>query len=156
VLSGVRVTGQDGGGSSFDKTTTSGYVTITGTPGTWSFTASKTGYETESWSQSITETSTKHAFLAKITTSLPTIGSFSVTISQGESGTTSFRVSNPNSFSIKVTDFLVTDYGGFNGEVTATNLPLDVYDGANVQLRVVDKGSSPRTYIIRFKLSGTP
>lgn len=163
VLSGVRVTGQDGGGSSFDKiTSTSGYVTITGTPGTWSFTASKTGseYETNSWSQSITSitgTSTKHAFLAKIPVSLPTIGSFSVTISQGESGTTSFRVSNPNSFSIKVTGFLVTDYGGFDGEITATNLPLIAAGGmANVQLSVVDKGSSSGTYTIRFKLSGTP
>lgn len=89
--------------------------------------------------------------------SAPTIGSFSVTISQGASGTTSFTVSNPNSFSIKVTGFQVTDYGGFNGEITTTNLPEIAAGGTeNVQLSVVDKGSSPGTYTIRFKLSGTP
>lgn len=104
--------------------------------------------------------SSKRSFTTGTTTvtSLPTIGSFSVTISQGESGTTSFEVYNPNRFSIKVTDFSVTDYGGFIGEITATNLHLEiaVYGRADVQLSVVDKGSSPDTYIIRFKLSGTP
>jgi GH25 family lysozyme M1 (1,4-beta-N-acetylmuramidase) len=66
VLSGVRVTGQDGAGTSFDKTTgTSGYVTITGAPGSWQFSASKSGYQTNSWSQSTTETCTRHAFLIR-------------------------------------------------------------------------------------------
>jgi outer membrane protein assembly factor BamB len=64
VIAGVRVTGEDGAGNSFDQTTNaSGYVTITGAPGTWSFTASKTGYQTNSWSQSITTTGEKHAYL---------------------------------------------------------------------------------------------
>jgi len=65
LLSGVQVTGQDGDGNIFNQTTnSSGYVTITGIPGTWSFTASKSGYQTNSWSQSITTTDTKHAYLA--------------------------------------------------------------------------------------------
>jgi len=64
VIAGARVTGQDEAGKSFDKTTsTSGYVTITGAPGTWSFTASKTGYLPEAWEQSITSTCTKNAYL---------------------------------------------------------------------------------------------
>jgi hypothetical protein len=64
VLSEVQVTGQDGAGVSFSQTTNSnGYVTITGTPGTWSFTVFRTGYQTNSWSQSITTTYEKHAYL---------------------------------------------------------------------------------------------
>jgi hypothetical protein len=66
LLSGARVTGTDGAGVSFDQTTgTDGYVTITGAPGTWSFTASKSGYDTTSWSQSITSSGTRHAFLIR-------------------------------------------------------------------------------------------
>lgn len=66
VIPGARVTGRDAAGKSFDQTTnTAGYVMITGAPGTWSFTASKTGYKTVGWSQSITATSTKHAYLQK-------------------------------------------------------------------------------------------
>jgi GH25 family lysozyme M1 (1,4-beta-N-acetylmuramidase) len=65
LLSGARVTGSDGAGKSFDKTTDGGYVVITGSPGTWSFTASKSGYKTTTWDQSITATCEKHAFLEK-------------------------------------------------------------------------------------------
>ena len=64
IISGARVTGQDADGVSFDKTTnSSGYVTITGAPGTWSFTADADGYNSESWSQSITSTQTRNAYL---------------------------------------------------------------------------------------------
>ena len=64
VLSGVQVTGQDGDGNLFNQTTnSSGYVTITGIPGTWQFTALKPGYQTNNWSQDITTTDTKHAYL---------------------------------------------------------------------------------------------
>ena len=64
VLSGVRVAGHDGAGKSFDKTTgSSGYVTITGAPGTWHFSASKSGYETNTWDQGITTTCTRHEYL---------------------------------------------------------------------------------------------
>ena len=65
-LSGVTVAYVDGGGHSGSQTTnSSGYVTITGTPGTWSFTASKSGYDTNSWSQSITTTCTKYGYIVK-------------------------------------------------------------------------------------------
>src|SRR5208282_5368935 len=64
VLSGALVTGSDGAGQSFSQTTGgAGYVTITGTPGTWQFTASKAGYSLKSWSQSITATETLNVYL---------------------------------------------------------------------------------------------
>lgn len=66
VIQGARVQGTDADGSSFNEyTNSSGYVTITGAPGTWSFTASKSGYNNNSWSQSITSTTTKHAYLLR-------------------------------------------------------------------------------------------
>ena len=64
LLSGALVTGSDGAGKSFNQTTGSaGYVTITGTSGTWQFTASGTGYSTTSWNESINFTETLNAFL---------------------------------------------------------------------------------------------
>jgi len=67
VLAGAEVTGQDGSGISFEQTTDiNGYVTITGAPGTWSFSVSAEGYETNNWDQEITETDTKHSFLKSI------------------------------------------------------------------------------------------
>jgi hypothetical protein len=88
----------------------------------------------------------------------PIVGSFSVTIPQMGSGSPSISVYNPNTISITVTDFDVLDKGGFNGDITDTNLPLDIAAGSTgyVQLSVIDKGSSEGTYTIRFKLSGTP
>jgi len=66
IIAGARVTGRDGAGNSYDQTTNSnGYAIITGVPGTWSFTASKTGYDTKSWSQVTTTTQTAHAYLTK-------------------------------------------------------------------------------------------
>jgi len=66
IIVGALVTGYDGSGKAFSGLTNSyGYVTITGTPGTWSFIASKSGYWANSWSQSITSTCTKHAYLIK-------------------------------------------------------------------------------------------
>ena len=64
VLSGAKVTGQDGAGKAFNQSTDAGgCVKITGAPGTWQFKASKTGYKPETWSQPISETCTRHAFL---------------------------------------------------------------------------------------------
>ena len=66
IISGVKIVGTDGASSSFDQTSNSGgYVTIMGMPGIWSFTASRTGYDTKSWSQSITGSQTRHAYLTK-------------------------------------------------------------------------------------------
>ncbi|MFA5579712.1 MAG: HEAT repeat domain-containing protein [Methanothrix sp.] len=64
VISGAQVSGQDALGSSFYQTTdSSGFVIVKGSPGTWQFTVTKPGYDFNSWSQEITETCTKHAFL---------------------------------------------------------------------------------------------
>lgn len=64
VISGAEVTGEDAAGSSFYQITDSnGLVVIRGLPGTWYFTATKPGYAARSWSQEITTTCTKHAFL---------------------------------------------------------------------------------------------
>ena len=58
------VSGQDGSGNNFRETAgESGLAAIAGDSGTWSFEASADGYETNSWSQKITDTCTKHAFL---------------------------------------------------------------------------------------------
>ncbi len=72
LIVGVRVNGQDGGGSSFDQTTNaSGYLTIYGRPGTWRFTAAKDSYQPNSWSQDISSTCTRYAFLQKLPTPPP-------------------------------------------------------------------------------------
>lgn len=64
VIVGAQVKGHDGAGTSFNKITNqSGYVTITGTAGTWHFEVSKAGYRTEAWDQNITQDCTRHAFL---------------------------------------------------------------------------------------------
>ncbi len=66
VIPGAQVIGHDASANSFQQTTdSSGYVTIEGDRGTWSFSASADGYETNSWSQPITSNCTKHAFLMK-------------------------------------------------------------------------------------------
>ena len=65
TLPGVAVTGQDGAGSEFGQTTnTSGYVTLTGQPGTWHFSAAKNGYQTKAWTQETLSTTAAHAYLA--------------------------------------------------------------------------------------------
>ena len=67
VIQGVEVTGQDGSGSNFQQTTDSrGSVIISGNPGTWSFSATAFGYQTKSWSQSISDTSDSHAYLQQV------------------------------------------------------------------------------------------
>jgi len=64
VIVGARVQGHDAAGNPFDKTTnSSGYVTITGAPGTWHFEVSKSGYHSKSWDWEITKTESRHAFL---------------------------------------------------------------------------------------------
>ncbi|MCJ7443109.1 MAG: transglycosylase SLT domain-containing protein [Methanotrichaceae archaeon] len=64
ISGSATVTGQDGAGNRFERTSDNdGFVLISGTPGTWSFTASAPGYETKTWSQEITETDTRHVFV---------------------------------------------------------------------------------------------
>lgn len=67
IIQGAQVTGHDGSGNSFKLITdSSGYISIVGDPGTWSFSASADGYETNSWYQEIIDTCTKHSFLQKV------------------------------------------------------------------------------------------
>lgn len=64
VIADVLISGQDGAGSFFDETTNlNGMVTITGEPGNWSFTASRSCFVTHTWSESIAATGIKDAFL---------------------------------------------------------------------------------------------
>ena len=65
LLAGASVSGIDGHENHFAETTNrNGYVKIPGAPGDWTFTASKAGYGTTTWSQEIDKTETKHACLA--------------------------------------------------------------------------------------------
>ena len=66
TIPGARILGKDGSGNSFQQTTNSnGYVIIKGDSGTWSFSASASGYAINNWDQDITETDTKQASLQK-------------------------------------------------------------------------------------------
>ena len=68
TLAGVLVTGTDGGGNSFSQTTgAGGYVTITGIPGTWFFTATTVGYNANNWSSTVTYTKPLTAYLTAAT-----------------------------------------------------------------------------------------
>ena len=56
IIQDATVTGHDGSGNNFQQTTDSnGYVTINGDSGTWSFSASASGYGINNWDQDITE-----------------------------------------------------------------------------------------------------
>jgi hypothetical protein len=71
VISGASVSGTDGLGWSFNVVTGSaGYVMITGNPGTWSFNLSASGYNNNNYSQSITTTGQKDAYLTPSTSSV--------------------------------------------------------------------------------------
>ncbi len=85
IIQGARVTGQDSSSNSFEQTTdSSGKVTITGCPGTWSFSASADGYETKIWDQEIIETDTKDAYLQKVSTeSVPAVDALSIGFPEG-------------------------------------------------------------------------
>jgi hypothetical protein len=72
VLSNVLVTGKEGNGASFSQTTNaSGYVSITGATGIWTFTTSMPGYQTSVWATSVTSSTTLQRFL------IPSAQSFS-------------------------------------------------------------------------------
>jgi len=99
-LSGVSVGISDGGGNSFSQTTnSSGYVTITGIPGTWSFTAMKSGYDTNSWSQSITTNCTKYGYIVKSATPVGTIDVFAILDGSAWIGSLSYSLTGPSSLS---------------------------------------------------------
>jgi hypothetical protein len=71
LIPGAQVTDQDASGNSFQQTTdSSGFVTITGNPGTWHFEVSADGYQTNIWDQEITETDSKDASLQKASSNI--------------------------------------------------------------------------------------
>ena len=66
LLSGVQIAGQDASGEGFDVTTDSdGIAIVTGTPGTWTFTFEKSGYETLYLNWDATKTEDTAAYLEK-------------------------------------------------------------------------------------------
>ena len=66
TLPGVRVSGFDGTGKSFDQITDSkGLTVLKGSPGAWHFEASKDGYETRNWDWEIATSGSMRYFLFK-------------------------------------------------------------------------------------------
>jgi len=66
LIPGATVNGSDEESSGFNKTTnSSGFVSITGAPGTWNFTVSKSGCDSNSWSEDITINDSRHIYLAE-------------------------------------------------------------------------------------------
>jgi len=64
ALQGVLIIGTDGAGNPFSGTSdSSGCIVFNGAPGTWSFTASKSGYDTEIWTNTITSSQRRDPFL---------------------------------------------------------------------------------------------
>jgi hypothetical protein len=96
-LSGVSVGVVDGGGNSSNHTTnSSGYVTIKGIPGTWSFSAMKSGYDTNNWTQSITTNCTKYGYLVKSETPVGTIDVFATLDGSPWIGSLSYSLTGPS------------------------------------------------------------
>jgi hypothetical protein len=74
MLPGVGVSGYDGAGNTFDRTTDSnGAMIIDGMPGTWYFSASKSGYQSVSWTNVITSSQTRNGYLTKVVTPTPSL-----------------------------------------------------------------------------------
>jgi hypothetical protein len=64
----VKITGTDGAGASFERITdNTGTVVISGSPGIWSFSGSKDGYEPGSWGNNAYTTRRHDAYLQKST-----------------------------------------------------------------------------------------
>jgi len=66
VLAGMLITGQDGNGVQFSRTTdSSGSISLSGAPGDWQFSASKDGYDSRSWGNYIAISKNLNGFLTK-------------------------------------------------------------------------------------------
>lgn len=99
-LSGVSVGVVDGGGNSSNHiTNSSGYVMITGIPGTWHFSAMKSGYETNNWSQSITSSCTKYGYIIKSATPVGTIDVFATLNGSAWIGSLNYSLTGPSATS---------------------------------------------------------
>ena len=169
LLSGAQVTGTDGAGQSFHQTTgTGGYVTITGSPGTWQFTTSDTGYTTVSWSQSITATGQRDAFLTATVVGTPIL---SVTPSSPQpvsaiAGTITLNVSNTGggtmSYSASVTSgsaWLHISSGASGGNSGTIMVSYDQNTGTQhsgtIQVTASGASGSPVPVTITQAASGT-
>jgi hypothetical protein len=70
--------------------------------------------------------------------------------------TVSGKVTQP---SMVVTGFVVTNDGGFKGTITATNLNLNIPAGSTGLLKInvaAAQGCPENTYVIKYKVNGTP
>ena len=111
VIAGAQVIGQDEAGNSFSQTTnSSGYVTVTGTPGIWNITVSKNGYAANVWSQLTTKTETRQAYMLK-----------------------NIIENSPSNEKSKVNVGVVTGRTLYDGAPVA-NMPVELYTQANRQL----------------------
>ena len=65
---------------------------LTGAPGTWNYTASKTGYDSESWQDSVTVDVERHAFLQKVL--VPDVTVLGIDVSHWQGDINWFEVDN--------------------------------------------------------------
>ncbi len=115
-LPGVSVAVTDGGGNTFSGVTNSnGYLSFTGVPGMWSFTAMKSGYNTKSWSDTITSTCTKYQYLTISASPVGTIDIFANLNGQPWTGPISYKLTGPEI------------YNGNNVPQILTNKPTGIY-----------------------------
>ena len=140
TISGVYVNGNDYEGKSFSQQTNSnGYVTLSGKPGTWQFTITKSGYTTQSWSQDISATTTKQAFFpAKTTTPvLTSTVSKNVAAMETISGYSPERTAADQA----IVEFKV-EKGGVSGPIMISNAQVFVQDGSgkNIQGKTNNDG----------------
>ncbi|MBC7195297.1 MAG: fibronectin type III domain-containing protein, partial [Caldisericia bacterium] len=115
-LPGVSVAVTDAGGNTFSGVTnSSGYLTFTGVPGVWSFTAMKSGYNTKSWSDTITSSCTKYQYLTLSASPVGTIDIFANLNGQPWIGPISYKLTGPEI------------YNGNNVPQILTNKPTGTY-----------------------------
>lgn len=92
---------------------------------------------------------------------------FTVTVTQGGTAEPSpIRIINHRRYpykktqpSMRVEEFVVEDYGGFKGKITATNIPFTIAPGETGELKLKVSAASDcptGTYTIRYYVRGSP
>ena len=138
VIEGVLITGTDGSGSSISGTTDSfGLIVFAGAPGTWSFTASKTGYESVSWTNSILNTQRRDAFLLKLPSQQTPVAAF-----------TASPMSGPAPLTVYCTD-------QSTGNPTAWFWDFDDGSPGNLEQNPSHTYTSPGTYNVRLAVANS-
>ncbi len=137
--------GWDAGNSGFDQiTNASGYVTITGKPGTWHFTISKTGYKSVTWDQSITSTTTKHAFFTEKEQACTDQALFvsditvpdNTQMNPGQNFTKTWRLRNSGTCTWSTAYQLVFSSGAQMGAPSAVSIPTTTPPNSTVDISV--------------------